>query len=52
MVGYFVTLSVIVRRDDEYEITVKENDGSGLSSDNVVLWLGRKQNRDAVEWWG
>jgi hypothetical protein len=37
------------RRDDGRETTVKENNDSGWSSNDVVLWLGRKQNRDAVE---
>jgi hypothetical protein len=32
--------------------TVKENDGGGWSSDDVVLWLGRRQNKDMVKWWG
>jgi hypothetical protein len=40
-----------VRRDDEHETTVIENDGGGWCSDDVVLWLGRRQNRDAVECW-
>jgi hypothetical protein len=31
---------------------MKGNDGGGWSSDGVVLWLGRRQNRDAIEWWG
>jgi hypothetical protein len=38
-----------VRRDNERETTVKENDGGGWSSDGVVLRLGRSQNRDVVE---
>jgi hypothetical protein len=42
-------MSVVVRRDDERETAVKGNDGGGWSSDGVVLWLGRRQNRDAVE---
>jgi hypothetical protein len=41
---------VVVHRDDEHGTTVQEND-DGWSSDGVVLWLGRMQNRDAVEWW-
>jgi hypothetical protein len=36
-------------RDDEYEMTVKGNDGDGWSSDGVLLWLGSGQNGDAVE---
>jgi hypothetical protein len=27
-------------------------DSGGWSSDGVVLWLGRRQNSDAIEWWG
>jgi hypothetical protein len=41
----------VVRRDDEHETTVKENNDDAWSSDDVVLWLGRRQNGDAVEWW-
>jgi hypothetical protein len=29
---------------------VKGNDGGGWSSDDVVLWLGRRQNGDTAEW--
>jgi hypothetical protein len=43
-------VGVIVWRDDGYETMVKGNDGGRGSSDDVVLWLGRRQNRDAVEW--
>jgi hypothetical protein len=45
-------MGVVVRRDDECGPTVKGNDDVGWSSNDVVLWLGRRQNRDAVEWWG
>jgi hypothetical protein len=38
-------------RDDEYETAVKENDDGGWSFDGVVLWLGRRQNEDIIEWW-
>jgi hypothetical protein len=31
------------------ETAVKGNDGGGWSSDGMVLWLGRRQNGDAVE---
>jgi hypothetical protein len=31
---------------------VKGNDDGGWSFDSVVLWLVRRQNGDAVEWWG
>jgi hypothetical protein len=44
-------MGVVVRRDDGHETMVKWNDGDEWSSDDVVLWLGRKQNRDTVEWW-
>jgi hypothetical protein len=44
-------MGVIVRRDDGHGMEVKGKDGGGWSSDDVVLWLGRRQNRDAVEWW-
>jgi hypothetical protein len=40
-----------VRRDDERGTTVKGNDDGGCSSDGVVLWIGRRQNKDALEWW-
>jgi hypothetical protein len=36
-VGYFVTVGVIVWRDDVREIAVKGNDGGGWSSDGVML---------------
>jgi hypothetical protein len=51
-VGYFVTMDVVVQRDDERGTTVKGNGNGGWSSDGVVLWLGRRQNGDAIEWWG
>jgi hypothetical protein len=41
----------VVRRDDGRETAVKWNDGDGWSRDDVVSWLGRRQNRDTVEWW-
>jgi hypothetical protein len=40
-----------MRRDDGRETAVKMNGGSKWSSNNVVLWLEMRQNRDAVEWW-
>jgi hypothetical protein len=49
MVGWFVTVGVIVRRNHGCGTTVKVNDGGGWSSDGVILWLERRQNRDAVE---
>jgi hypothetical protein len=45
-----------VWRDDECKTVVKGNGGGGCSSDDggcsfdgVVIWLGRRQNRDVVE---
>jgi hypothetical protein len=38
-------------RDDVRGTVMKRNDGDGWSSDGVVLWLGRRQNEDMVEWW-
>jgi hypothetical protein len=35
-------MDVIVRSDDRRETTVKENDGGGWSSNDVVLWLGMR----------
>jgi hypothetical protein len=43
---------VIIQRDDGRETSMKVNDGSGWSSNGVMLLLGRMQNRDAVEWCG
>jgi hypothetical protein len=37
---------------DVREIMVKVNSGGGWSFDGMMLWLGMKQNGDAVEWWG
>jgi hypothetical protein len=50
-VDYFITVGVVAWRDDERGTAVKGNDGSGWSSDGVMLWLERRQNKDAVEWW-
>jgi hypothetical protein len=36
--------------DDGHEIVVKGNDSGRWTSDGMVLWLGRRQNGDAVEW--
>jgi hypothetical protein len=44
-------MCIIVQMNDGYKTTVKGNDGTGWSSDCVVLWLGRRQNRNMVEWW-
>jgi hypothetical protein len=40
-----------VWREDGLRMEVKENDDDGWSSDGMVLSLGRRQNRDTVEWW-
>jgi hypothetical protein len=37
--------------DDGHGMVVKGNDSGRWSSYGVVLWLWRRQNRDAVEWW-
>jgi hypothetical protein len=50
MIGYFITVGVVVRRDNGRGMVVKGNDVSGWSFDGVVLWPGRMQNRDAIEW--
>jgi hypothetical protein len=42
-------VGVIVWRDDGHGTVVKGNDGGGWSSNGVMLWLGRRQNGDAVE---
>jgi hypothetical protein len=41
-----------MRRDDEHDTAMKENDAGGWCSIDMVLWLGRRQNGDVVEWWG
>jgi hypothetical protein len=41
-----------VRRDDGHGMVVKVNGCGRWSSDGVVLWRVRRQNGDAVEWWG
>jgi hypothetical protein len=43
-------MGVVVRRNDEHGMTVKENNDDGWNSDVVVLWLGRRQNGDVIEW--
>jgi hypothetical protein len=37
MVDQFITVGVIVWKDDGCETAVKENDGGGWSSDGVIL---------------
>jgi hypothetical protein len=39
-----------VQRDDVREMVVKGNDNGEWSSDDMVLWLGRRQNGDTIEW--
>jgi hypothetical protein len=43
-------VGVIVWREDEHGTMVKGNNDDGWSSVDVVLWLGRRQNGDTVEW--
>jgi hypothetical protein len=43
-VSKFVTVGVVVWRDNRLEIVVEENDSGQWSSDSMVLWLGRRQN--------
>jgi hypothetical protein len=38
-----------VQRDNGRGTAVKGNNSGGWSSDVMVLWLGRRQNRGAVE---
>jgi hypothetical protein len=45
-------VGLIVQRDDRHGMAMKGNNGDMWSSDGVVLWPGRRQNRDVVEWWG
>jgi hypothetical protein len=45
-------VGIVVWRDDEHGTTVKENNGGGWNPDDLVLWIGRRQNGDAIEWWG
>jgi hypothetical protein len=48
-VGYFATMGVVMWRDDGCGTDVKRNDDGGWSYDGVVLWLGRRKNRDTIE---
>jgi hypothetical protein len=41
MVGYFITIYVVMRRDDVRETVVKGNNDGKWSSDGMMLWLGR-----------
>jgi hypothetical protein len=36
-------MGVVVQKDDMHETTVKGNDANELSSNDVVLWLGRRK---------
>jgi hypothetical protein len=40
---------ILVQRDNGRTTAVKENDDDGWSSDDVVLWLERRQNINVVE---
>jgi hypothetical protein len=42
-------MGVVVERNDRCEIAVKENNDDRWSSNDVVLWLGRRQNEDTVK---
>jgi hypothetical protein len=41
-------MDVVVQRDDRRRIAMKVNDDR-WSSDGMVLWLERRQNRDVIE---
>jgi hypothetical protein len=45
-------VGVIVWMDDGCGMAVKMNNDDEWSSDGVVLWLGRRQKRDVIKWWG
>jgi hypothetical protein len=42
-------VGVIIWRDDECETAVKENNDGGWSSNDILLWLEKMQNRDTSE---
>jgi hypothetical protein len=44
-------VGIVVHKDDGRGTTMKMNDSVEWSSDVVVLWLKRRQNRIVVEWW-
>jgi hypothetical protein len=48
-VGYFITVDVIVCKNDRYKIMVKGDDGDGWSSNSMVLWVVRRQYIDVIE---
>jgi hypothetical protein len=41
-----------MQQDFKISFYVNGNGDGEWSSDGVMLWLGRRQNGDAVEWWG
>jgi hypothetical protein len=43
-------VDVVKRRGDGRGTVVKSNDGGGWSSDGVMLWLGKRQNRYVIEY--
>jgi hypothetical protein len=50
-VDYFITVDVIVWKNDRYKTMMKGDDGDGWSSNSMMLWLVRRQNIDVIEWW-
>jgi hypothetical protein len=44
-------VGVVIRRNDGHGMMVERNDSGRWSSDGMALWLGRRKNRDTVEWW-
>jgi hypothetical protein len=46
-----MNVCVIVWMDDAHGTTMKGNNSDRWSSNCVMLWLGRRQNGDAVEQW-
>jgi hypothetical protein len=50
-VDQFIIMGANVQMNDEHGTTEKGNDGCGWSSVDVVLWIGMRQNEDAIEWW-
>jgi hypothetical protein len=45
-------MDLVVWRDDRCGSMVKRNDDGRWSSNGVVLYLVRRQNKDVIEWWG
>jgi hypothetical protein len=43
-------MGIIMQRDNGHETLIKGNDDGGWSPDDMVLWLGMRQNKDAIEW--